>query len=353
MQNVSPRIGVTGIHVASAPKSGAVVLKELLSHTHYSCIALADYPQTCALGWNSPKLSGIFQIPQSILGGRDLFDRLKQINDEMPFDILIPCDDEDLLVLAGQVLHLNNIGIQTLIPSENAALAVQKEHFSITMDRIGILTPNHQVIQTPKAMEDIILKPPLIVKGRLIHAYLARTVSEVQAFADKLFNVWGGPVILQEYINGAEFSVAAVADRKSRLAGICAIRKIGISDQGKTWMAVSILPDGFISIIERLFRSLQWVGPLEVEFIADLDGKNPVAIEINPRFPAWISIARHTGADLIGQVIALCQNKDMDTLSGRPGICFVRNYVTECFNIKQLAQLHAHQKTIAEKRGEL
>ena len=345
-------VGVTGVHIASAPKSGAVILKELFSHHDIRCLALVDYPQTCALGWDAPNLVGVCHVPQGIMGTGPFVSRLLEIHRETFLHIVIPCDDEDVAALASGASELADYGIDTLLPMPNSVEAVKKANFQKTLEKIGIHVPRQQTIWNLEELNEISIGLPLIVKGRLIHAYLARSYTEVRAFAAKLFDVWGEPVVLQEYIRGAEFSVTAVADRNSSLVGACAIRKVGISEQGKTWMAVTVSPDAFIPFIEGLLKELHWIGPLEMEFIVNADDSSPVAIEINPRFPAWVPVARYAGADLVKLVVEICKGEANSTLIAEPGMCFARTYHTGIFAMERLAKLHTHQKYIVEHRGD-
>lgn len=338
-------VGVTGVHVASAPKSGAVVLKEFAPLPQIRPIALVDYPQTCALGWGKLNLKGIYQVPQGIAGPKLLTERLIEIHKKNALHVVIPCDDEDVAALASGAHELAVNGISTLLPCAESVIAVNKTNFHETLSSCGIPVPRQTSIQDLREINTNSLSLPLIVKGRLIHAYLARNSSEVLAFAGKLCDVWGYPVILQEYIDGAEFSVTAVADRNSKLVGICAIRKLGISDQGKTWLAVTISPEKFEPMLSALLHELRWVGPLEMEFIAPLDGGSPVVIEINPRFPAWIPLARCAGANLVELVVDLCLGKEKEEkLVARPGMCFARTYHTNVFPVQKLAKFYAHQE---------
>jgi carbamoyl-phosphate synthase large subunit len=342
-------VGVTGVHVASAPKSGAVVLKELISTVGICSLALVDYPQTCALGWENPNLIGVYQVPQGITGTRSLTERLLEIHQKTPMHVIIPCDDEDVASLASGADILESNGISTLLPSSDAVSSVTKAKLHDTLTSCGIPVPRQTTIWDLQEIVDNHLILPLIVKGRLIHAYLARNPAEVHAFASKLYEVWGYPVILQEYVDGEEYSVAAVADRDSKLSGICAIRKLGISDQGKTWLAVTISPENFEPIIASFLKKVKWVGPFEMEFIASSDGSSPVAIEVNPRFPAWIPVARAAGADLIKRLVEICRDdKPLDLLVARAGMCFARTYHTNVFAMQKMAMFFTHQEYLSK-----
>lgn len=337
-------VGVTGVHIASAPKSGAVVLRELAGQPTIRPIALADYPQTCALGW-SRWLSAIYLVPQGILGPTALCRRLVEIARQHELDVVLPCDDEDVLAIAIGQLLLSDGGIGTLLPQSDSVEAVKKENLLSTLNRLGLPAPSQQTIFDVYDSGIDGLDYPVVVKGRLIHSYFARTADEVRGFVSKLSDVWGFPVIIQKFLDGAEFSVCAIADRQHRLAGLCAIRKQGISDQGKTWSAVTIDPSQFEPLVTVFVKELEWVGPVELEFIAASDGSEPKIIEVNPRFPAWIPVSRHAGADLVKRALDLCLGRDSgEILTATPGMCFARTYVTGTFGMTDLAKLYAHRQ---------
>ena len=343
-------IGVTGIHVASGPKSGAVVLKELAIHKSIRPFALVDYPQTCALGW-SDFVAGVFMVPQGIAGEETYAKRLEQICRNLRLDAVLPCDDEDVLCLAGISQRLSERSVATLLPSPDVVEAVKKERLGLTLAALGIESPPQIRIDSLDEAADARLTFPAVVKGRLIYAYLAKNRRELIGFVEKLAAVWGFPVVLQEFRDGAEFSVAAVADRQSNLRGVCAIRKQGISEQGKTWRAVTIEPSAFLHKVSDAIEGLRWAGPMEIEFIADSDGGNPFVIEINPRLPAWIPVSRHAGADLAKLVADLCTDEAVDDLiEARPGVCFARTYCTGTFAMSDMAKLFANEELVYAKR---
>lgn len=342
-------VGVTGVHIASAPKSGAVVLKELFHYPSISPLALVDYPQTCALGWRH-HLASLHLIPQGILGPDPICKRLIEIAGQTFLDAVIPCDDEDVQALSYGRSMLQRAGISTLLPSGETIDSVKKERFQTTCEAIGITTPRQTVVWNAEELKEIDVPFPVVVKGRLINAYLASSKDEMIGLAGKITDVWGFPLIIQEFVEGAEFSICLVADRDSKLSGVCVMRKLGISEQGKTWRAVTIEIKPFMPLIKKIVSGLSWVGPIEIEFLARPDGSQPVAIEVNPRFPAWIPLSRHAGADLVKLAVDLCfENPPKEMIAAAPGMCFVRTYDTGIFNITDMMQLYTHRNLYVEK----
>lgn len=339
-------VGVTGIHIASAPKSGAVVLKELFHYPSIKPIALVDYPQTCALGWLQ-KLKSIHLIPQGITGAETICNRLIEIADITALDAVIPCDDEDVQALSHGKNILEAAGIRTLLPNKATVQSVRKENFQVTFKNIGIATPRQIVIWSLEELANFNLPFPVVVKGRLINAYYAGNKREMIGLATKITDVWGFPLIIQEFIEGAEFSVCLVADSDSKLAGACAIRKLGISEQGKTWRAVTIGTEPFLPIIRKIVEALSWVGPMEVEFLSRPEGCEPLAIEVNPRLPAWAPLSRHAGADLVELTVDLCLgDASKEVTFAKPGICFARTYRTGVFDMEDMMKLYTNQNIL-------
>lgn len=334
-------VGVTGVHIAAAPRAGAVVAKELATIDNVRPIALADYPQTCALGWER-LLHSVFLVPQGVLGGSALRDRILAVHSEIRLDVILPCDDDDVAAIADVAHDLASEGIAALVPPLGVVQSTTKEALHDTLTEAGVPVADQVVLHDIEESSIAAVVPPVVVKGRLMHAHLARTPGEVRAFARQISDVWGFPIVLQAAVYGAEFSVAAVADRASRIAGICAIRKLGISDQGKTWLATTIDPGEFGALVQMLVTRLQWVGPIEVEFIAQPDASRPVVIEINPRFPAWIRVSRHSGADLVRLALDLAQGRPSKAqLTAISGMCFARSYRTSTFPVRSMARLFA------------
>ena len=336
-------VGVTGIHIASAPKSGAVVLRELFRYPYIKPLALVDYPQTSALGWRQ-NLESIHLIPQGIIGAETICKRLIEIAGLTALNAVIPCDDEDVQALSNGKSLLKTAGIRTLLPDGATVESVRKEKLQDTFEKIGVATPKQVVAWSLEELAHFSLSFPVVVKGRLINAYCAGNKSEMVGLARKITDIWGFPLIVQEFIEGAEFSICLVADPDSRLAGACVIRKLGISEQGKTWRAVTIETEPFMPIIRKIVDDLSWVGPIEIEFLAHSDGSRPVAIEVNPRFPAWIPVSRHAGADLVKLTVDLCLgNAPEEVMMAKPGMCFARTYRTGVFDMADMMQLYTHQ----------
>ena len=62
---------------------------------------------------------------------------------------------------------------------------------------------------------------------------------------------------------------------------------------------------------KKILKEINWVGPVEFEFIRDSFDEEFKLIEINCRFPAWISYAKDVGYNLPLTAIDLAQSKKL------------------------------------------
>jgi carbamoyl-phosphate synthase large subunit len=101
--------------------------------------------------------------------------------------------------------------------------------------------------------------------------------------------------LVQEFIAGERFAVAAVCDRQHRAVSTLAIKKLRTCDRGSTWSAISVDQPALQAGFAEYLKGLQWVGPAEGEFIRDEVCEQFQLIEVNPRFTAWISFSANLG----------------------------------------------------------
>ena len=151
---------------------------------------------------------------------------------------------------------------------------------------------------------------------------------------------WGGPVVVQECVDGGEFNVMAVGDGEGDARGICAVRKTVLSDRGKGFGGITVCDDCLNDTAIALIRELKWRGPLELEFIRDDKSEEFYLIEINPRFPAWVDFPSTFGHNLPVLVVEQLLHGRMSELPECPtGKFFIRHSVDLLGDIAQLGEL--------------
>ena len=114
------------------------------------------------------------------------------------------------------------------------ALTLDKDLAKKVVSSRGLKTPGHIVLEAPRVLgeEDLQgLRPPLLVKpsyeGSSKGIRLASKVSglnEANAQAEWLFAEYGGPVMVEEFLDGPEFTVGVIGNSPPRVLGVMMIR---------------------------------------------------------------------------------------------------------------------------------
>jgi len=287
----SIRVGVTGFISSESPKPGFNVarsLKEGLGEGVH-IVALDSYPLTASIALPT-LVDETHLIPPPSDGPNAMLEYLKELTMKGPLDVLIPNDDIEVELLAGIRENVEGLGIKLALPTTKALKLRSKENLYSSLIQHGYSAPKTVVLFQNQDVARIgdQLGYPLVVKGRLCDAYLAQSLAEAKIVFERIAETSGLPVIVQQFVPGEEYSVTAVADGQNRAVGIVAIKKIGITEKGKTWAGVTIEAPWLIELGKKVVADLGWVGPIEIEFIKSEERNEWFVIEINPQFPSWI-----------------------------------------------------------------
>jgi carbamoyl-phosphate synthase large subunit len=254
-------------------------------------------------------------------------------------DCLIPTLDVEMPVMVWLAARLAKAGVATLLPSAEALRAVAKPQLSSLAPR-GFTLPRTLPVPWPDALHHIgrALGTPFLVKGPLADAKLVRNEEEARVAAMRLAATWGYPLIAQEFIEGQEFGVAAVADRRHRVAGVVAVKKEIRTVNGNTWGGTSVVDAELTALARRFARALAWVGPFELEVIRH-PRRGLFLIEVNPRFPAWVYLSAGAGANLPWAAVRLARGETVAPLTTRPGAFYVRMAWDALAPVERMAEL--------------
>ena len=108
------------------------------------------------------------------------------------------------------------------------------------------------------------------------------------------------------------------------MLGAVMMKKMALTDKGKAWAGLTINDEALYHASEKLIKSINWRGPLEVEVLKDNKGTYHL-LEINPRFPAWIYLSFGVGRNLPMALVTLAQKNPLpDFAELKPGIMFIR-----------------------------
>jgi carbamoyl-phosphate synthase large subunit len=150
------------------------------------------------------------------------------------------------------------------------------------------------------------------------------------------------PVVVQRFIPGEEYNVAAVGDGEGGLVGAVAMRKMMITDKGKGWSGVTVDNPALLDMTRAVVTALQWRGPLEVEILRHKDSGELNVVEINPRFPAWVHLSTGAGQNLPYACALLALGHPAPPMPAyRSGVLFVRISLDQISDLSTFEQLTA------------
>jgi carbamoyl-phosphate synthase large subunit len=271
-----------------------------------------------------------------------LFARIKEILGRSRIDVVVPTLDTEIAAYARLRIPLAQMGVRVLVPPEERVKERAKIALPMLCAQLQIPHPETFVLTDKRQLDHYLGKTgfPCVLKGAVADAHVVLSRDEAEVFFTRLANTWGFPVLLQRFLDGDEYDVAALANRQSELVGAVAMRKTAITPKGKAAGGVTVWDEKLLAMVERLVRRLQWVGPLEVEFIKERRTGAYHVFEINARFPAWIYLTTGAGQNFPLAAARLAMDEAVAKFSPyRAGVLFVRNMQEHLCTISQFGQL--------------
>lgn len=321
-------IAVTGLNATDNPGPGVPVIRSIREWDGFS-------GRIIGLGYDTLD-PGLFMddivdhgylLPYPSSGLEVIFERLSHIHERESLDVILPTLDTEMYVYYKLADRLRELGIRMFLPSTEMLKLRGKDTLHAFCSDNDIRAPKTVILHSARDLQTIPQKLgyPVVIKGIFYGASKAQTLEEATAAFDKNSAQWGMPIIAQEYLQGAEFNVAALGDGQGGTVGAVAMRKMYITDQGKGWAGVSIYDAALLDLTRAVIRKLKWAGGLELEFIKDKRTNDYHLLEINPRFPAWIYLATAAGQNLPAACVDLAMGNPVTPYDGYDvGKLFVR-----------------------------
>ena len=255
-------------------------------------------------------------------------ERIKEIHDKEKIDVLIPCLDSELAGMINLVPMFEKLGIKTYLPSFEQLTKRNKDQLSQLVGEGKMTCPESININSSQFFEDCEMKDweyPLVVKGIFFDAKIVYTQAQGIAAFQTITAQWGFPVIVQKFVAGEEYNVAALGDGEGDVDGLVMMKKILLTEKGKASAGISIYDEGLYQACLEVINTLRWKGPLEIEVMRDKKGKYHL-IEINPRFPAWVYLTQGVGQNLPIKLLKRIAGKPTsEPPSKNSGVMFIRH----------------------------
>jgi carbamoyl-phosphate synthase large subunit len=340
----SGTVAITGLNAADNPSPGLTVARALRT--------LAAPPRLIGLAHEmlatAAYVGGIWEevrlLPFPTLEEGDYAGSLLTHCRDAGVDCLIPTLDIEVPIVATLTSRLAAAGVATLVPPLEVLAAIAKSQLprltarGFRVPRTELLAGLHDIPRAGRA-----LGWPFILKGSHADARIVRSDEEARVTATRLAAIWGFPVIAQTFVEGEEFGVAAVADRRHRVLGTVVVRKEIQTLNGNTWGGVAANDRTLRALAARFAEALGWVGPFELEIIRD-PRRGPFLIEVNPRFPAWVYLSAGAGANLPWTAVCLARGERAPALAPRAGAFYVRMAWDATAPMERMAMLSVDRK---------
>ena len=242
---------------------------------------------------------------------------------EANIDVLVPGVDEELSKMKDVQALIKNIGI--LMPnSKFVSSTVDKLVTSSALDKVGIDSPKTAALQSENIAA---LDYPCIAKPRFGRGSRGlRIISSQQeaiCFAE-LCSISGEDYVIQEYLDGSEFTVLLAANARSQLRCVVPVRvfiKRGVTIYGEV-----VEDDEVTDYCRKIHEGLSGSACYNVQLIKTTSGRI-AAFEVNPRVSTTFCLGVAAGVDPID--IFTSETDGTELLPFQAGLSLRRYYMNK------------------------
>ena len=321
------RIAITGLNNTDNPGPGIPVIRGIKASEKFDARIIGLSYENLEPGIYMPDLvDKSYLIPYPSAGMEPYMQRILEIHQEDPIDLVIPNLDAELYTFMKASKILAQQKIRTFLPSLEQFEERHKVNLEVYGNKYGIDVPRSTVLTTVTDISKIEddFEYPVLVKGKFYDAYIAYNPEQVMNHYNKISAKWGLPVIIQEFIKGTEVNVIALGDGSGQTIAAVPMRKQYITDKGKAWGGVAISDKNLLDITHSLFLKSRWKGGMELEMIKTNEGKYYL-IEINPRIPAWVYLAVGAGQNIPEALVQMAMGEKVEPMTSyEVGTMFIR-----------------------------
>lgn len=240
-------------------------------------------------------------------------------------DLVIPTIDDELVLFGDARSRFDACGVQVAVsPSLTSGICNDKYRTAVALRAAGVsaadtVLPN-QLIGAPAF--------PLFIKPRVGRGGVGAFPVSTQRQLDFFLEYVGDPII-QEYLDGPEFTIDMLCDFGGRPLAIVPRERVviraGVIDRGRT-----VRDPLLLDLAQAVARALVFFGPVNIQ--CRVVSGRPIVFEINPRFSGGIPLTIAAGADFPRMLIQLARGHRVPPAIGafRDGL-WMSNYEEAVF----------------------
>ncbi|MCS7073485.1 MAG: ATP-grasp domain-containing protein [Bacteroidia bacterium] len=322
-------VATTGLNAIDSPGPGVPVIRSLKESEKYDVKIIGLSYESLEPGiYMKHLVDKTYQIPFPSAGQDALMTRLQYIiEQEGKMDVIIPNFDAELFNFIRLEERLaKEYSIKMLLPTLEQFDSRQKAILYEFGLKHNIKVPRTKVVYSVPELNAAGFQfgYPLVVKGKFYEAGIAYNAEQAAGVFNKISAKWGLPIIVQEFIYGSEVNVTALGDGKGNTIGAVPMRKLFITDKGKAWAGITIDDPKLIQMTQDLLQSTKWRGGLELEVMKTVQ-EEYYLMEINPRFPAWVYLAKGAGQNHPEALVSLALGENISPFANYEiGKLFIR-----------------------------
>ena len=338
-------VAITGLNNTDNPGPGVPVIRGIRESAEFDARIIGlVYENLEPAIYMHDVVDKTYQVPYPSEGTDVLINRILEIHERDPFDLLIPNFDAELYAFMRAEETLKKAGIRTFLPTLEQFEERHKSNLPDFGEKYDVKVPFSKPIFKQEEIGELKkdFEYPLMVKGKFYDAYLAYNADQVKMHYNKISAKWGLPIIIQEFIKGTEVNVVALGDGKGNTVGAVPMRKQYITDKGKAWAGITLDDKKLLKLTDHIISSTKWRGGMEVEIVKSFDNEFYV-IEINPRIPAWVYLAVGAGQNLPEALVKLALGMEVEPYTeyevGKMFIRYSYDLITDLKEFEKLSTL--------------
>ncbi len=277
-------IAITGLNNTDNPGPGIPVIRGIRESEKIDARIIGLAYENMEPGiYMEGALDKTYLIPYPSVGIEPYMQRILEIHEKDPIDLIIPNLDAELFTFMKAEEMLAEKNIRTFLPTMEQFEERQKGSLDKFGEKYHIKVPHSKILTNINDVAELRneFEYPMLVKGKFYDAYIAYNSEQVINHFNKISAKWGLPVIIQEFIRGTEVNVVALGDGNGNTVAAVPMRKQFITDKGKAWSGITLGDKKLLQITTDLIRANKWKGGMELEMIKTNQG-DYYLIEINP-----------------------------------------------------------------------
>jgi len=270
--------------------TGISVVKGLKKQNEFSILLVGtdinEYKLTAGSSW-----CDIFhKVPLAI--EEDYIPVLLDICLKEKVDVLIPIHDSELVNLSDNTDPFKKIGVNVILSEhETVQLCNDKYETYKFLNYHRIPTPETRLADEIKQNE--YLRFPAFVKPRKglssTDSFRVNSYQELTLAREKVKNL-----VVQEYLEGDEFTCDVIADFEGKVFSVVPRRRIEIKS-GISYKGETCINEDLTNMSCKIVELLNLKGPSNIQYI--ISGNKIFCIEINPRFSGSLPLTIAAGVN--------------------------------------------------------